>query len=126
MLLQEVGDEPGTLALLSHALLETWKRRHGRTMTFAGYAESGCIRDAISKTAERVFWRLFTEEQDITHNLSLRLIEQCEGVDEGGMPSPNTRRRVILTELLPSMEEAPEERATTEEVLQTTVDARLR
>ena len=31
VLLQDVGDEPGALPLLSHALLETWKRRRGRT-----------------------------------------------------------------------------------------------
>lgn len=35
-LLYDVGDEPGALRLLSHALLETWKQRSGRTLTFAG------------------------------------------------------------------------------------------
>lgn len=27
LILRDVGDEPGALPLLSHALLETWKRR---------------------------------------------------------------------------------------------------
>jgi len=31
LILREVGNEPGALPLLSHALLETWKRRQGRT-----------------------------------------------------------------------------------------------
>ncbi len=122
MLLQEVGDEPGALPLLSHALLETWKRRRGRTMTFTGYTESGGIRGAIAKTAERVYWRLSPEEQAITRNLFLRLTELGEGTDEGGMPSPDTRRRVMLKELVP---EALEARTATEEVLQTLVEARL-
>ncbi len=125
MLLQEVGDEPGALPLLSHALLETWKRRRGRMMTFTGYAESGGIRGAIAKTAEWVYWRMSPEEQTITRNLFLRLTELGEGTDEGGMPSPDTRRRVLLTELMPDIENAPEARAATEEVLQTLVDARL-
>ena len=29
VLLRDVGDEPGALPLLSHALLETWRRRRG-------------------------------------------------------------------------------------------------
>ncbi len=125
MLLQEVGEEPGALPLLSHALLETWKRRRGRMMTFTGYAESGGIRGAIAKTAERVYWRMSPEEQAITRNLFLRLTELGEGTDEGGMPSPDTRRRVMLTELLPGAKEVPEARIAIEEVLQILVEARL-
>lgn len=41
LLLHEVGHEPGALPLLSHALLETWQRRRGRTMMMSGYASSG-------------------------------------------------------------------------------------
>lgn len=36
-ILEDVGAEPGALPLLSHALLETWRRREGRTLTLAGY-----------------------------------------------------------------------------------------
>ena len=32
VILDDVGYEPGALPLLSHALLETWKRRRGRTL----------------------------------------------------------------------------------------------
>ena len=35
-ILRDVGDEPGGLPLLSHALLETWQRREGRVLTVAG------------------------------------------------------------------------------------------
>ena len=37
LLVREVRDDPGALPLLSHALLETWKRREGSTLTVAGY-----------------------------------------------------------------------------------------
>jgi len=35
--------DPVALPLLSHALLETWKRREGRMLTFAGYYGSGRV-----------------------------------------------------------------------------------
>jgi energy-coupling factor transporter ATP-binding protein EcfA2 len=36
--------EPGALPLLSHALLATWERRRGRTMTLDGYtARAACV-----------------------------------------------------------------------------------
>ena len=44
LMLDDAGDEPGALPLLSHALLETWRRRRGRTMTLSAYAESGGVR----------------------------------------------------------------------------------
>ncbi len=52
LILRDVGDEPGALPLLSHALLETWKRRSGHLMTLNGYAEAGGVRGAIAQTAE--------------------------------------------------------------------------
>jgi WD40 repeat protein/DNA-binding SARP family transcriptional activator len=113
-LLQEVGDEPGALPLLSHALLETWQRRRGRTLTFSGYSESGGVRGAIAQTAERVLQALKPEQQAIARNTFLRLTELGEGTQE-------TRRRVKLAELVPRPEDAP----AVEAVLQTLVDARL-
>ncbi len=113
-LLQEVGDEPGALPLLSHALLETWQRRQGRTLTFSGYNESGGVRGAIAQTAERVLQGLEPEQQAIARNTFLRLTELGEGTQE-------TRRRVKLAELVQRPEDAP----TVEAVLQTLADARL-
>lgn len=115
LLLHDVGDEPGALPLLSHALLETWKRRRGRTLTLAGYVESGRVQGAIAQTAERVFTQHFTaEQQTIAKNIFLRLTELGEGAED-------TRRRVQLVELMSK----PAEQATIEAVLKTLADARL-
>ena len=115
LLLADVGNEPGALPLLSHALLETWKRRRGRTLTLAGYAESGRVQGAIAQTAEAVFKQLATpQQQAIAKNIFLRLTELGEGAED-------TRRRVQLAELMPK----PQEKATIENVLQTLADARL-
>src|SRR5262249_19469765 len=48
VILADVAEEPGSLPLLSHALFETWRRRRGRTLTVAGYTDSGGVRESIA------------------------------------------------------------------------------
>ncbi|WP_374686869.1 AAA family ATPase, partial [Promineifilum sp.] len=90
VMLDDVGDEPGALPLLSHALLETWTRRRGRTMTLSAYTESGGVRGAIAKTAETVFQqRLTPDQRPVARAIFLRLTE----LGESGGETPDTRRR---------------------------------
>jgi WD40 repeat protein/DNA-binding SARP family transcriptional activator len=114
VILRDLGDEPGALPLLSHALLETWKRRRGRTMTLTGYADSGGVRGAIAQTAETTYRQLTPEQQVIARNIFLRLTELGEG-------SEDTRRRAKIAELVPRSEEE----ASVRSVLQLLADARL-
>ncbi len=87
--------EPGALPLLSHALLETWKRRRGNLMSLKAYFEAGGVRGAIAKTAESVFYgRLTPEQQVIAKDIFLRLTELGEGAQD-------TRRRISIHELIP-------------------------
>ncbi|GAA1156966.1 hypothetical protein JBF12_34160 [Streptomyces javensis] len=51
-ILDEVTDEPGALPLMSHALLETWRRRRGHILTLQAYEAAGGLRGAIARTAE--------------------------------------------------------------------------
>jgi WD40 repeat protein/transcriptional regulator with XRE-family HTH domain len=107
--------EPGALPLLSHALLATWERRCGRTMTLEGYHASGGVRGAIAETAENVFTdQLNRVQQDIARDVFLRLTELGEGTED-------TRRRASLNELVRQSEEATQLRA----VLNTLAEARL-
>jgi WD40 repeat protein/class 3 adenylate cyclase len=115
MILDDVAGEPGALPLLSHALLETFERRRGRTLTLSGYAESGGVAGAIAQTADTVYGAFSPEEQAIARNIFLRLTELGE---EG---TQDTRRRVAPRELLRTAEEAP----AVEAVLKTLADARL-
>lgn len=102
VLLHDVGHEPGALPLLSHALLETWQRRRGRTMTLSGYASSHGVRGAIAETAEAVFTDQFTREQQaIARRIFLRLTELG---DEAS--AADTRRRATITELILKPEDA--------------------
>ncbi len=74
VLVREVKDDPGALPLLSHALLETWKRREGNTLTVAGYQASGGIHDAVAQSAERLYARLEVEQRHLLRDLVLRLV----------------------------------------------------
>lgn len=117
LILYDVGHEPGALPLLSHALLETWQRRHGRTMTLSGYTSSGGVRGAIAETAEAVFVDQFTrEEQAIARRIFLRLTELGDETATG-----DTRRQAKFNELILN----PEEAAATQVVLKALADARL-
>jgi class 3 adenylate cyclase/WD40 repeat protein len=94
IILRDLAREPGSLPLLSHALLETWQRRTGRTMTLAGYHDSGGVRGAIAQTAEAVWTDALTESQrPVARRIFLRLTELGEGTED-------TRRRVSRTELV--------------------------
>lgn len=114
LILRDLGDEPGALPLLSHALLETWMRRRGRRMTFTGYAESGGVRGAIAQTAESTYQQLTPEQQAIARNIFLRLTELGEGTED-------TRRRAKIGELIPQRQADADVRA----VLKILADARL-
>jgi WD40 repeat protein/basic membrane lipoprotein Med (substrate-binding protein (PBP1-ABC) superfamily)/transcriptional regulator with XRE-family HTH domain len=117
LLLRDVGQEPGALPLLSHALFETWQRRRGRTLTISGYISSGGVRGAIAETAETVFTDRFTREQQaIARRIFLRLTELS---DEAS--TADTRRRANFNELILKPEEAP----ATHDVLKKLADARL-
>jgi WD40 repeat protein len=117
LLLHDVGAEPGALPLLSHALLETWKRRRGNVMTLKSYAESGEVRGAIARTAETVYTQeLTSEQQPIARSIFLRLTELGEGTQD-------TRRRVTRNELIPSAPSS--DAALVETVLVKLADARL-
>jgi WD40 repeat protein/DNA-binding SARP family transcriptional activator len=115
LILEEVQGEPGGLPLLSHALLETWRRRSSRMMTLTGYARAGGVHRAIARTAESVYNQLLDKEQQaIARNVFLRLT----GV---GVGTEDTRRRVSYTEL--SSAQAEHERV--RDVLEILADARL-
>ncbi|WP_327396308.1 nSTAND1 domain-containing NTPase [Streptomyces phaeochromogenes] len=91
-LLKEVTDAPGGLPLLSHALLETWRRRRGKTLTMAGYEAAGCLDGAIARTAEKVYGRFTGDQAAAARRVLLRLVAPGDG-------APDTRRPAERAEL---------------------------
>jgi hypothetical protein len=115
VILDDLGSEPGALPLLSHALLETWKRRRGRVLTVSGYTAAGGVRGAIAQTAETVFrQRLSSEQQPIARMIFIKLAEM-------GEDSLDTRRRAAFSELITRSTDT----STIDAVLSILTDARL-
>ncbi|MFD8384929.1 hypothetical protein ACFV2X_41495 [Streptomyces sp. NPDC059679] len=91
-LVEEVADEPGGLPLLSHVLLETWRRRRGRALTMAAYEATGGIHGAVAQTAEDLYTRLPPDQAQAARRTLLRLVTPGEG-------APDTRRPADRAEL---------------------------
>ena len=108
--------EAGKLALLSYALQQTWRNREGRRLTVAGYRATGGIDGAVAQAADHVYDRLDPAGRDALQRVLLRLVTLGEG-------TPDTRRRVTLSELTDS--EDSERAARIRAVLADLIDARL-
>ncbi|MER7107165.1 WD40 repeat domain-containing protein [Streptomyces sp. NPDC000229] len=89
----------GALPLVSHALMATWQRREGATLTVAGYEDTGGIQGAIARTAEDVFARLYPPEQRTIRRVLVRLVHVADGTGV-------TRRRMSRTALLEQLADA--------------------
>ncbi|MET7413716.1 nSTAND1 domain-containing NTPase [Streptomyces rubiginosohelvolus] len=109
----DIADEPGGLPLMSHALLETWRRRRGRAMTVAAYEAIGGVRGAVAHTAEAVFTGLDDVRAAAARALLLRLVSPGGGTEDTG-------RSVARSELA-----ALDELDRAEDVLEQLVRARL-
>ncbi|MDO0934774.1 hypothetical protein QQY66_24970 [Streptomyces sp. DG2A-72] len=90
-IVEEVLDEPGGLPMLSHALLETWRRRKGRVLTLAAYQAAGGVRCAIAASAEEAYGQLTESQADAARRLLLRMVEPGQG-------TPDTRRPLSRAE----------------------------
>src|SRR5258708_6848443 len=96
-LLEDVGAEPGDLALLEHALGQLWEKCGGPgcTLTNRAYAEIGRLRGALGRHADEVYAGLGDEEQkQLAQKIFLELVQ----LGEGGNVQ-DTRRRVAKPEL---------------------------
>ncbi|MFE6775128.1 hypothetical protein [Streptomyces sp. NPDC057702] len=111
-LVAEAAGEVGGLPLLSHALLETWRRRRGRTLTLEAYEAAGGIQGALTQTAEGLYAGLPGRQAAVVRRVLLRLIAPGEN-------TADTRRPVARRELDTG------DRTTTAEVLEHLARARL-
>lgn len=105
--------DPGSLPLLSHALLATWSRGRGTHLTSADYEASGGIRGAIQQTAEEAYASLSAAGQQRARRIFRRLANV-------GDDAVATRRRVAHDEL-----DEMDDPQLTAEVVDLFVDRRL-
>ena len=74
LLRRDTEGEPGALPLLSHALVETWRRRDGHVLTVEGYRDSGGIRGAVARSADRLYDNLPADQRALLRGILLRLV----------------------------------------------------
>jgi WD40 repeat protein len=94
LIVRDVAAAPGALPLLSHALRATWEHRDGRTLTVAGYRETGGVASAIGRSADGLVDALPEEQRRLVRGVLVRMTELGEG-------SEDSRRRVAVGELVP-------------------------
>ncbi|WP_306215880.1 nSTAND1 domain-containing NTPase [Actinoplanes sp. RD1] len=88
----DAAGRAGVLPLLSHALLETWRRRRGTTLTLTGYQAAGGIDGALAHTAESAYRALTPQQQRVARHLLLRLTALGDGTED-------TKRRIRRDEV---------------------------
>ncbi|QFU91165.1 WD40 repeat domain-containing protein [Amycolatopsis sp. YIM 10] len=91
-MIADASGQVGVLPLVSHALLQTWRRRHGTTLTLTGYEAAGGIERAVARTAEAVYLGLDPAQQPLARQILMRLV--AVGEDAG-----DSRRRISREEL---------------------------
>jgi len=113
-ILDDVGDQPGTLPLLEYALLEVWGRRRGRMLTLQAYVDSGGVEGGLAQRADTIYEGLTLAQQQLTRRVLLRLVQPGQGTED-------TRRRAEFGEL----RTRPEDEADLQAVVKELTDARL-
>ncbi len=107
-ILDEIGNEPGTLPLLEFALTLLWERHESGILTHAGYEAIGHVEGALARYADHVYDSLTAAEQTAARRIIIQLVRPGEGTED-------TRRVATVQELV------QQDRA----VVQRLADARL-
>ncbi|MDQ3576116.1 MAG: helix-turn-helix domain-containing protein [Actinomycetota bacterium] len=81
-LIAATHDKPAILPLLSHALLQTWRRRAGATLTLAGFHQAGGIDGALTLTADTVYAGFDERQQALARNLFRRLVAPGDDTED--------------------------------------------
>lgn len=115
VILEDLGDGPGKLPLLSHTMAELFKRREGTRLTHEAYLATGKVRETIANHAEEVYGRFGPREQEVIRRILISLTEV------GAKPESDVRRRVLREKL----EVSPGERKEMDRIIQVLVNERL-
>ncbi|MGW4683737.1 nSTAND1 domain-containing NTPase [Streptomyces sp. NPDC004244] len=76
----------GALPLLSHALLETWRRRRGAALTLDGFHAAGGFEGALAQSAEALHASLTGRQQQLARQTFVHLIALGEGTEDTKRP----------------------------------------
>jgi WD40 repeat protein len=85
-------DTPGSLPLLSQAMLLTWENREGTRLTAHGYGQGGGVSLAVQSSADAVYEALPAGQQELARHL-------LRSMTVGSRDARLTRRPVSLADL---------------------------
>jgi formylglycine-generating enzyme required for sulfatase activity len=91
-LLDDVGEEEGSLPLLEFALTELWQHQQRRSLTHVAYDEIGEVKGALSRHADKAYRRLTPTEQAQARRVLVQLVNPGAGTED-------TRRLATRAEL---------------------------
>ena len=94
-ILEDVGEQPGSLPLLEFLLTELWEKRRGGVLLHEAYDAIGGLRKAIAERAEKAFESLTAADQEVARWALVKLVEPGENAED-------TRRRASFEQLGPS------------------------
>jgi WD40 repeat protein len=91
-LIAQAHGQAGVLPLLSHALLQTWRRRRGNALTLDAFEAAGGLEGALARTAEEFYQGVDAGRQRLARQVFVRLTALGDGTED-------TRRPARLEEL---------------------------
>ncbi|MDX2781979.1 XRE family transcriptional regulator, partial [Streptomyces caniscabiei] len=91
-LVAQAHGQAGVLPLLSHALLQTWRRRRGNALTLEAFETAGGLEGALARTAEEFYQGLDPGRRRLARQVFVRLTALGDGTED-------TRRPARLQEL---------------------------
>lgn len=113
--------DPGSLPLLSHALLETWHHASRGRMTVHDYRAAGGITQAVEDSAEHAFGLLAADDRDPAREAFLRMVH----VDVTGVATRRVATYEEIAGLAPGDTSGRSARELALSLLGPFVDARL-
>ncbi len=88
-ILNDVGEEPGSLPLLEFVLTSLWEQRRGGTLHHDAYEAIGGIEGAIAERADRIYDNLGEPEREAARRVLIQMVRPGEGTED-------TRQRTAL------------------------------
>lgn len=100
-IIEHIGNEPGAMPLLQHALMKLWERRHGTWLSSAEYDDLGGVQRAIAETADSIYNAADEDDQARMRTVFVRLTRVDDSAT-GGESGRDTRQRVPRNDLVPA------------------------
>ncbi|MEU1853395.1 XRE family transcriptional regulator [Streptomyces sp. NPDC019990] len=86
-LIAQAHGQAGVLPLLSHALLQTWRRRRGNALTLDAFEAAGGLEGALARTAEEFYQELDAGRQKLARQVFVRLTALGDGTEDTRRPA---------------------------------------